>query len=320
MERRKVKILYIAGCDRSGSTILDQILGQIPGWFNIGEASAIWDRGGLLNGVRAADSLCGCGSVFKDCDFWRRVFIEAFQVAPDRFDFTAAANLKNRCDRLRYLCLLLNSPARSLLRPSIDAYVDLTRKLYTSVKKISGAEILVDSSKQPSHAQILKLTGMADLFVVHLVRDPRGCAYSWQKSKPYLDPTVSALPTVHPARTSLDWVVQNTAIRTLWQSSERRYMVLRYEDLIACPEESMHRIMEFVAQPYLSIPFLSDHSVSLKRTHGVSGNPVRFDTGTVRLTLDDRWRAAMRPMDKLLVTALTGFTLSTYGYDFLNPL
>src|SRR5208337_1758929 len=122
-------------------------------------------------------------------------------------------------------------------------------------------------------------------------------------------------PNWHPARTSLDWIYINGAIRKLWGSSEGRYLALRYEDLIARPEDIVSQIIRFVGQPATRLPFLSHHTVSLAPTHGVSGNPVRFDTGPVQLTLDDKWRTAMRPMHKLLVTTLTGLTLPTFGYS-----
>jgi hypothetical protein len=315
MDCKKIRILYIAGCDRSGSTVLDQILGQIPGWFTVGELADIWDRGNLLDQGRARYGLCGCGRVFKDCNFWRQVFMEAFQDTPERFDFAAASALRNRCARSRHLLLLPNSLMRGFVKPSLDAYVNLTGKLYQAVSAITGANVVVDSSKQPSHAYILKLTGVAELFVVHLVRDARGCAYSWLKSKPHPDPAVGMFPRLHPATTSLNWVFENTAIRTLWSSSEGRYLVLRYEDFIARPEENVCRIIRFIGQPAPRLPFLSDHSVSLAPSHGISGNTVRFDTGPVRLKLDDQWRTAMKPMHKLLVTMLTGLMLQRYGYS-----
>ena len=308
MDSKKTQILYIAGCDRSGSTVLDQILGQIPGWFTVGELADFWDRGPL--------QLCGCGCVLKDCDFWRQVFIEAFQDTPDQFDFAAVSALRNRCARSRHLFLLTNSLMRGFVNPSLDAYVDLTRKLYQAVGAIAGAKVVVDSSKLPSHAYLLKLTGAAELFVVHLVRDPRGCAYSWLKSKRHPNPAVGKFPNWHPARTSLNWIYINGAIRKLWGSSEGRYLVLRYEDFIARPEDSVRQIIRFVGQPEMRLPFLSHHTVSLAPTHGVSGNTVRFDTGPVQLTLDDKWHTAMRPMHKLLVTTLTSVTLPTFGYSF----
>ncbi len=307
MDCKKTPILYIAGYDRSGSTVLDQILGQIPGWFTVGELADFWGWGPL--------QLCGCGRVLKDCDFWRQVFIEAFQTTPDRFDFAAASTLKNRCARSRHLFLLTNSLMRGFVKPSLDAYVDLTRKFYQAVNAVAGAKVVVDSSKRPSHAYLLQLTGAVDLFVVHLVRDPRGCTYSWLKSKRHPNSAIGELPKLHPAVTSLDWIYTNSAIRKLWGSSEGRYLVVRYEDFIAQPEDSVRRIIQFVGQPATRLPFLSHHTVSLAPTHGVSGNPVRFDTGPVQLTLDEKWRTAMRPMHKLLVTALTGLTLPTFGYS-----
>jgi hypothetical protein len=308
MDCKTTQILFIAGCDRSGSTVLDQTLGQIPGWFTVGELADFWDRGPL--------QLCGCGRVLKDCDFWRQVFAEAFQETPDRFDFAAVAALRDRCARSRHLILLTNSLMRGLVKPSLDAYVDLTRRLYQAVSAIAGAKVVVDSSKLPSHAYLLKLTGAAELFVVHLVRDPRGCAYSWQKSKRHPNPAIGNFPNWSPTKTALNWIYTNGAIRNLWGSSEGRYLALRYEDFIAQPEDSVRRIMQFVGEPATRLPFLSDHTVSLAPTHGVSGNTVRFDTGPVQLTLDDKWRTAMKPMHKLLVTTLTGVALPTFGYGF----
>lgn len=308
MDCKKPQILYIAGCDRSGSTVLDQVLGQIPGWFTVGELADFWDRGPL--------QLCGCGRILKDCDFWRKVFIEAFQNTPDRFDFGAVITLRNRCARSRHLFLLTNSLTRRWVKPSLDGYVDLTRRLYQAVSAVAAARVVVDSSKLPSHAYLLKLTDAADLFVVHLVRDPRGCAYSWLKKRRHLDPAIGDFPNWHPAKTSLNWIYTNGAIRKLWGGSEGRYLVLRYEDFIAQPEDSVRQIIQFVGQPVMGLPFLSHHTVSLAPTHGVSGNTVRFDAGPVQLTLDDKWRTALKPMHKLLVTTLTGLTLPTFGYGF----
>ncbi len=306
MDCKKMTILYIAGNGRSGSTVLDQILGQIPSWFTVGELADFWQRGPL--------QLCGCGRVLKDCDFWRQVFVEAFHDTPDRFDFAAVSALRNRCARSRHLFLITNSLTRRLVQPSFDAYVDLTMKLYQAVSTIAGANVVVDSSKLAAHAYLLELTGAAELFVVHLVRDPRGVAYSWMKSRRHPNAAIGEFDHWHPARSALNWVYTNGAIRKLWGSSKARYLVLRYEDFIAQPEDSVRRIVQFVGQPATRLPFLSHHTVSLAPTHGVSGNTVRFDSGPVQLTLDDKWRTAMTPMHKLLVTTLTRVTLPTFGY------
>src|ERR1700704_6679072 len=68
----RVRVLYIAGTGRSGSTLLANILGQVDGIFNAGEVRYIWERGMLEN------RLCGCGRRFADCPVWTEILSEAF--------------------------------------------------------------------------------------------------------------------------------------------------------------------------------------------------------------------------------------------------
>ena len=68
----KVKVVYIAGLSRSGSTILGDTLCQIDGWFHGGEIRYIWDRGVIEN------QRCGCYSSFRDCLFWNDVLSKGF--------------------------------------------------------------------------------------------------------------------------------------------------------------------------------------------------------------------------------------------------
>lgn len=62
-----IRVLYIAGFGRSGSTVLGTILGQVDGCFFGGELRFIWDRSFCKNG------LCECGEHFTACDFWQDV-------------------------------------------------------------------------------------------------------------------------------------------------------------------------------------------------------------------------------------------------------
>lgn len=306
MPNDNTKLLYIAGWDRSGSTILDQILGQLEGFFTVGELGAIWDRG--------PDCLCGCGNILRNCETWRRIFIEAFGVGPDHFDFYAARRNRPCWARFRHLWLLANPPLRRLFQQSLEPHLELTKKLYLAVSRVTGARVIVDSSKRPTHAYLLQLSGIGVPYIVHLVRDPRGCAYSYQIRKPHPDPRIGLMPTMHPAKSSLQWIGSNLAFRLLWGDSCSRYMLVRYEDFIAQPQDTIRRILEFVGEPAHRLPFVSPNSVSLQSLHGVFGNPSRFHTGVVQLKLDQRWKSQMKQKDKLAVTVLTSPWLSTYGY------
>src|SRR5688500_1444385 len=68
----KVKILYIASDSRSGSTLLDLMLGQADEIFSVGELRHVWERSYLKN------ELCGCTRPCGECACWAAVTEHAF--------------------------------------------------------------------------------------------------------------------------------------------------------------------------------------------------------------------------------------------------
>src|SRR5262245_5877619 len=191
--RGVTKVLYIAAWGRSGTTILDNILGGYPDVFSAGELYFVWRRG-LVQG-----RLCGCGIALPDCPLWTKVFHEAFGTrTPDPHDMVA---LQERIARVRHT-------SRLLRRLSGDAHgdpwdedaADLRRyqtvmtRLYDAIASVSGAELVVDSSKLPSGAASL-IGAQLRPYLLHMLRDPRAVAYSWQRRtrqpdqphRPYMD-------------------------------------------------------------------------------------------------------------------------------------
>jgi hypothetical protein len=68
----RLRVGYIGGTGRSGSTLLELILGSLPGFVAVGELYAIWSEGVVLN------HRCGCGEPFGACPFWTAVGERAF--------------------------------------------------------------------------------------------------------------------------------------------------------------------------------------------------------------------------------------------------
>ncbi len=66
------RVLFLGGLGRSGTTLLERILGELPGVTPLGEVVHLWQRG-----IRA-DEKCGCGVRFAACPFWQRVGEHAF--------------------------------------------------------------------------------------------------------------------------------------------------------------------------------------------------------------------------------------------------
>ncbi len=306
MSSGRTKVLYIAGLGRSGSTILANSLGQIEGFFSAGELNFIWKHNVLEN------RLCGCGQPFHECPVWNRVMDKAF----GGMDLKMAKNMMNLADsgtRTRHIPMMLAPAGRERLWDRLDEFLENTNRLYGAIADATGSRVIVDSSKEPAYGYAVGMARNIDLRVLHLIRDPRAAAYSWQKKKPQPDTEGREFMHRHsPAKSAALWDTWNAATEALWR--EGKYLRLRYEDFVSNPRESFEKILKLIDEPNAELPLASETAVKLGISHTVSGNPNRFDTGSVELKLDTAWRKHMRPQDRNLVTALTLPLLSHYRY------
>jgi hypothetical protein len=302
----KVKVLYIAGLHRSGSTILDNLLNQVDCFFSVGEICYVWEQDLAENG------LCGCGAPLKECEVWGKVLGgDTFR----RIDARKMVRLEKGGVRTRHLPLALVPAGRKLLASRLSGYAENLENLYREVRDATGARVIVDSSKSPLYGRTLGMASGIELYVVHLVRDPRAAAYSWLRKKLQPDRGESAYMDRHPpAKSAVMWTVWNAAAGSFWGRSPKRYVVLRYEDFVAGPREALGRVLELVGERDVNLPFVAESGVELGVSHTVSGNPNRFKTGMVRLRLDDEWRRRMRLRDRAVVTLLTLPGLLRHGY------
>jgi hypothetical protein len=306
-EKPKIKVLYLAGWGRSGSTILSNILGELDGFFSAGEINNLWDRG-LLD-----DRLCGCGQNFSRCEFWPIVFTTAFG-GLSGVDAKRYVELENSL-RTPDLWLSLLPGGASHLSSRLQGYVEVLEQLYQAIQKTADCPVIVDASKNPVHAYLLSIIPTIDLYVVHLVRDPRGVAYSWVKKKSY-DPdrrNPSYMDQHSPLYSTLIWSLWNLTIDRLW-SAHPQYRLLHYEEFVRQPRQKVGEIVRFCGEQASALPFVSDHEVALHCNHNVSGNPSRFQYGHVRLTMDDAWKTEMKARDKTLIRLLFYPLVRRYGY------
>ena len=167
-------VLFIGGLGRSGSTLLDRMLGRLDDVWSVGELVHLWERGLKEN------NRCGCGQRFADCPFWRRVGQVAFG-GWDRLDVEEVLALKASVDRNRFVPLMVLPGLAPAYRARLRRYLDLLERLYGAVREVSGRQLVVDASKHASHAFLVRRLRGVDLRLVHLVRDSRGVAFSWTK-------------------------------------------------------------------------------------------------------------------------------------------
>ena len=327
---RPVRVLYLAGSGRSGSTVVTNILGQLPGTFAGGELRYLWQRGVQL------DHLCGCGQPFSTCPVWVAVMQRvrasgaltarpaAGEVAtsgrPPEADGTGHDEpaIASRLLRRLRIARLPGALARKAVgRRAVREHPDdvVIASLYRAIAEETGADIIIDGSKLPPYGLLLQEQPGLEVFIVHLVRDPRATAFSWLRTKPSRDTAQGAqMQRQETWKSALLWTVWNLTAAWLWRADAPRVTRLRYEDLIADPVGQLSAVVLMVGGEPDKLPFLGPDRVQLGPTHSVAGNPNRHDTGVVQLRADDQWRNAMSRTDRAVVTLITALGLRWFGY------
>jgi hypothetical protein len=303
MNDPKIKVLYIAGWGRSGSTILARILGQIEGFFHGGELRTIW-----VDGLKPK-GLCGCGVPVRECSVWKSVFYRGFggieQINPQ------AMNQLRQISEPRTSEILLTRffpPTQAKLLSRLTQYHTVLAHLYGAIEEVTGSRVIVDDSNHPGYAYTLSMMPDIDLYIVHLIRDPRATAYSWWKRRK------KGLGTYTIQENSLGWNMRNLVTETLQKFSPEKYLRLFYEDFATHPQASIQRILTMLQEYPSQLPFISEDEVKLGITHTVFGNPNRTESGTIKIQLDNDWKYKLNPSEKITVTALTLPLLIKYGY------
>jgi len=305
MNGEKLKVLFIAGNGRSGSTILHNILGQLDGFCALGELRYIWERGVLKN------QLCGCGVPFRECALWQQVMTTAFGGidaidAREMFRFTESF-------RIQHLPLTFLPGRRQKEVDRLRPYLNRLAELYQAIQSTTGSRVIVDSSKNPSYGYLLRFIPAIELYVLHFTRDSLGVAYSWSKKKEFQPGVYMARKK--PVKSALQWNARNLTAEIFLRPESKCFLRLRYEDFIENPGASMAAILNMLGEIDVDLPFTANHTVELNQAnHSVFGNAVRFQKGPITLRLDNRWRTKMAKQHKLAVSALTWPLRLRYGY------
>lgn len=302
------RVVYIVGDGRSGSTLLDRILGQLEGWASCGELWYVWE-----------DDPCGCGVRLGECEFWHPVLAAVLgeNDEPRRAEVLRLQNEELGTSLAKLFAIARERRRRLSGRPPALRYDDVLTNLFRQISAAANADVVVDSSKLATRAYLLAMLADVDLYVVHLVRDPRALAYAWGKEtlKHQSENGSTYFSRLGPVRSSFNWVRRHAIIELVLRSHlGPRYLRLRYEDFVREPEATVRSICELVGDPDATSPFVGPAEVTLGRDHTIAGNPTRFTTGTVLIREDDAWKTGLSKRSKVLATAVAAPLMRRYGY------
>ena len=262
-------VLYVMGTARSGSTILEILLGNGAAHANVGELAHI-----MADGF-AGNQPCACGQPASSCLFWSDV---RRRLAWSDADVQGLAPLTRAVDwHAGFLRTWLG------LRPASvwKRYAESQAALFGAIAAASGASLVAESSLYAGRAIALRRALGSRLRVVCITRDPAGLIASFRK--PHKD---EQLP------------------KSTWQVCAYAAVVLAMLRL-ACwrlgPDVRVIRFEDFQADPAAALAGIArwagvDLSDSIQRVQGgrafspghiVTGNRVRKQKEIVFRAADD---------------------------------
>lgn len=302
-----LRVLYVAGLPRSGSTVLGCVLGKLPGTIFVGELAFFWRR-------FAAGELCSCGEPLPDCHFWSVVVGKAFgQLTREQ-----AAELNKLEQRVvRRLRVLGLAPVRwsTYWSKRINIMLEERLRLYQSICEVANAECIVDSGKEVTFGSMMARLNNTSFSTIHLVRDPRGVAFSWQKQV-RSDSEPGNMPRSPAIKTAARWTSVNLFVQFSLKRLSSAYSRVRYEDLVAYPDDIVREISHATSNTAGLNGWVGHRVWPANEFHLVGSNPgVRRRLGDdLRLTLDEEWRTHLPRGQQWLVTAVCGGLMAVYDY------
>jgi SAM-dependent methyltransferase len=314
-----VKVLFLAGKGRSGGTLLAALLGQLPGFFNIGELNRLWDWG-LVSasqrfGAASSDYRCGCGEPLQACPTWHAILERADQLVPELAPLAGARIDRDQAEVVRWS----QTPRLFRTRPgglsrwhALDRYATASSAVYRAITEVTGARVVVDSSRLPIEPVGLGLVPDVDVYVTQLVRDPRAVVYSWKRVKRTSDYSDDEyMPRFSASYTTASWLARNVVTEAVGR--RRPVEVVHYDDLARDPAAVLRRLAGVVGEPAGDLAFLTSETATIAPTHSVGGNPMRMTSGAIRIEPDDEWRRSIAPFDRFVATAIALPLLHRYG-------
>src|SRR5918996_1008663 len=124
---------------------------------------------------------------------------------------------------------------------------------------------------------MLMLMDDIEPYFLHLVRDPRATAHSWQKAR--MQPTEQGerpMPRLGPAYSSMRWLARNLEAEVMARIvGSSRSVRIRYEDFVSHPRDTLQTAVSLVSD-VSDLPIEGRDLVLPSQAHTVSGHPGRF--------------------------------------------
>jgi hypothetical protein len=303
--------VFVVGCARTGSTLLRQILNRherlclasethfLRRWSRYGRDRQIAKFGDLSDDTNVARLVA---TLYSDDATPKTGYWGWLKGAIEQQVFARRILETDRSDRAIFQAML---------------------EVFTEAKKGVYGDELILGEKTPAH--LYSVPTLFEWFprtkVIHTFRDPRGIFVStlkrmqtsnWGLRARYpslpgaiVSPLINPLTVLFTTRAWLDAVKLHARYQ---QAYGDRYMLVRFEDLVADPERQVRAICAFVGVPYES-RMVDEVVVVTSSYREQRRGPSGFDTQSI-----NRWRAHIDPMTRAWFSVLGRKHLKSFGY------
>lgn len=290
-----MNIIYISGCSRSGTSLLQGLLAQYEGVTALGELRRL---GAMLN----ADSACSCGEVLSQCNYWQNVVANAgLDVSSVKTATTEGAFLRSIKNILLLVSINLNcSVGSDYLVKNSKEYSQVIFDIYQSSSSMNhSSPVLIDSSKLPLHLLHLWVHFPNSIKPVFMVRDGRAVVNSMMRRA-----------GISVYRASWLWRRSVMSLQYVKRAIAPAEEYLKYEDLCMSPNDTVVRVLE---KSHGNECKLKSHSV---QQHILGGSPSVEDLEINEKVVkeDLRWKKELSKRDLSIFNMIAGRVNKSLGY------
>jgi len=235
-------VIYISGYGRSGSTLLDIILGSHPSIMGTGELANLFEL------YYNAGSYCSCGKTYNECEVWSEIINKAYPNC-------SKEQIKSNRDVQRKIEKWINMPFFRILRSKVKTeqqYCRVMKPLFNAIYDVGKIKCIVDSSKSAYDFSwralyLSKLCGI-NIRLIHLIRDGRAVISSRIKgSNKKLRDRLNNNDPLAAYKGLIGWISANSfTIINRILIPRNSYLLIRYEDFIEDPQKELVKLGKFL--------------------------------------------------------------------------
>ncbi len=291
-------VAYILSDMRSGSTLLDQLLGTHPDIASLGELH--WLPAYVTQDRRIYDPdhelVCTCMHPVADCLFWSEV-ARCLNVQMDALRLRVPFTRTQKRILTRYPGVFRR---RFIQRATAGHQVaDDNLALIDCLFRVSGCSVLVDSSKSTYRFRLIHDIRPAHTRGLILTRDYRAVVHSKMKRGHSLEAAAKG------------WLTKMREIAALTGDLPNNHVHrLRYEDLCRDPVSELARLCEFLGLAFT--PVMLERPVA--GTHHIGGSPSKFDRTRTTISMDTTYKNAFSAIELARLADLVGDSAAEWGY------